>query len=466
MFLRFENPKAHMHVGALLLFEAGPLATSKGVDVARIRRYLAAQLAQIPRYRQRLHPSPIDGQPVWVDDDRFDLTAHVRHLRLAAPGTDQDLLHLSGRVMSQHLDRNRPLWELWVVDGLRNGQFAMISKIHHCMVDGIAGADLLRVLLSPTAQTNGFRASRWLPRPTPAPLTLLRDRFVYQAETVSSAMRELTGVVRHPSRAFEWGRSGKVLWDSLGSGFRPAPDSPFNRPIGATRGIAWQSVELSTVKAVKNELGGTVNDVVLATVAGTLRRFLLRRDPDADLVDLRALVPVSTRAPMEAHSLGNHVAAWLMPLPVSEADPRRRFERIRDMTAALKGSKEVLGARLLSEGGSALIGLGARLLEWLRPFNVVITNVPGPPIPLYLQGARLKHVVPLVPLFPNQGVGVAVLSYSDKLCWGLNTDRHVIPDRDALGSALAGAFDELVSAAKSIRRPPKLESSRLRRASL
>jgi WS/DGAT/MGAT family acyltransferase len=446
MFLSFESDNAPMHVGAVLLFDAGPLAKrGHGVDVRRIRDYIETRLEAIPRYRQRLHPSPIDGQPVWVDDDRFEIAAHVRHVRLAK--ADPRALHQQvGRIVSQRLDRRRPLWELWIIDGIGGGRFALISKIHHCMVDGIAGADLLAVLLSLTAEETTSPRSRWRPRPAPSPATLLRDRAAWQIEAGRTVLNELGRIAREPSAASHYARQAASLWQAVGLGIRPAPDSPLNRPIGTNRRFAWHVGDLGRLKAVRERLGGTVNDVVLTTVAGAVRTFFRRRDPDMALEDLRALVPVNTRTAGDEHSLGNHVGAWIMPLPISERDPLRRFSRVRNVTAALKGAKDAFDAQLVSETGSTLIGMSVRLLEWLRPFNLVVTNVPGPPVPLYLLGARLQHVYPLVPLFPNQGLGVAVLSYAGQLCWGFNADCHVVPDLDAFASALDDAFVELVAA--------------------
>ena len=448
MFLQFERPNSPMHVGAMLLFERGPLhTTGDGIDVRRIREHIGAQLWAIPRYRQRLHPSPIDGQPVWVDDAHFQLAAHVRTVRLPAPGDSQALQHVANQILSRPLDRRRPLWEMWLVDGLADGGFAVISKIHHCMVDGIAGADLLAVLLAPAPVDFPARAPCWVARPAPPAAQLLRDRALRQAQTVRAMGRGLWQVVRHPSRGAEWAERAAALWQAIGLGARPAPDSPFNRPIGPNRRFVWLATDLSAVKQVKNQLGGTVNDVVLATMAGALRRFLQHRDPDGSLPDLRALIPVSTRTAAEARAMGNHVAAWLMALPVSERDPLRLFARIHAMTAALKGANAALGAELLSAASSTMLNIGMRLVERFRPFNLVVTNVPGPPLPLYLLGARLQRVHPLVPLFPNQGLGVAVLSYSDTLCWGLNADCHVVPDLDVLADALDAAFTELAVAA-------------------
>jgi WS/DGAT/MGAT family acyltransferase len=275
---------------------------------------------------------------------------------------------------------------------------------------------------------------------------LLRDRAVWQLDASRTVLGELGHVVRRPSDAVKWTIQARSLWQAVGLGLRPAPDSPLNRPIAASRRFAWQVVDLADVAAVRERLGGTVNDVVLTTVAGAVRRFLRGRDPDPALLDLRALVPVSTRSPADAHSLGNHVGAWLVPLPISEADPLRRFARIHKTTQSLKGAREAFGARLLTEAGSTMLGLSVRMLEWIHPFNLVITNVPGPPIPLYLLGARLRHAFPLVPLFPSQGLGVAVLSYANQLCWGVNADCHVVPDVEAFGEALGAAFDELRSA--------------------
>ncbi len=448
MFLMCERPNAHMHVGATLLFEGGPLLMrAGGVDVRRLRQYIGARLGAIPRYRQRLHPSPPDGQPVWVDDAHFDLAAHVRHVRLGRPGDARALRRLVGRMFSEPLDRGRPLWEMWVVDGLPDGRFAVVNKMHHCMVDGVAGADLLSILLTPTPIDTIPHAPRWVPRPVPTPLALLRDRVARRGKTARAAAREFWQVLRHPGQGAAWTRYAGALWQTLGLGLRPAPESPFNRRIGPHRRFAWLSVDLREVKQIKNQLGGTVNDVVLATVAGGLHRFLKQRDSDGTPPDLRALVPVSTRTSGEPCAMGNHVAAWLMPLPVAEPEPLQRLARVRTLTTALKGANDMLGAELLSAAGSTLLGLGVRLVERMRPFNLVVTNVPGPPLPLYLLGARLQRVYPLVPLFPNQGLGVAVFSYADTLSWGLNADCHVVPDLDALACAVGAAFNELRDAA-------------------
>jgi len=449
MFLRFERPNAHMHVGAILLFDAGSLRTaSGGVDVRRIRRHISAQLGAIPRYRQRLHPAPIDGQPVWVDDAQFDLDKHVRHVRLVRPGSADALHALAGRILSEPLDRRRPLWEMWLVDGLADGGFAVITKMHHCMVDGVAGADLLALLLTPAPLADTPSAPPWVPRPAPGSWQLVRERLRRRTDTVREIAAELWHGIRRPSHAREWARRAGALWQALGIGLRPAPDSPFNRPIGPHRRFAWRAVDLGEVKRIKNELGGTVNDVVLAITAGALSRFLRRRDPDAEPPDLRAFVPVNTRTAQQAGTLGNHVAGWIVEMPVSVRSPLMRFMRIRTMTAALKGTNPMAGAELLSEAAGTVLSVGVHALEWLRPFNLVVTNVPGPPIPLFLLGARLKRVFPLVPLFPNQGLGIAVFSYADSLCWGLNADCHVVPDLEALADAVSDAFAELAAAAR------------------
>jgi WS/DGAT/MGAT family acyltransferase len=449
MFLTFERPNAQMHIGALMLFEGRPLLNSSGgADMRRLRQHVAGHLPAIPRYRQRLLHAPGDGAPVWIDDADFHIGAHVRHVRLKRPADLRALQRVASHILSQPLDRSRPLWEMWVVDGLADGRLAIINKTHHCMVDGIAGADLLTILLSPVASGTVERPPHWLPRPAPSPSMLMRDRLAREASAARAAAAEVWRIARNPSRAGKFTRYAAGIWQALGLGVRPAPDSPLNRPIGPHRRFAWFSVDLRDVKEVKNQLGATVNDVVLATVAGALRRFLLRRDPDSRLCDLRVLIPVNTRSAAESSAMGNHVAAWLMHLPVGEPQPLRRLAQIRSTTAALKGANDVLGAELLTGAGSSLLGWGARLLERLRPFNLVVTNVPGPPLPLYLLGARLQHVYPLVPLFPNQGLGVAVFSYADTLCWGLNADCHVVPDIDALAEAVGDAFRELREAAQ------------------
>jgi WS/DGAT/MGAT family acyltransferase len=439
MFLLCERGDVHMHVAATLIFDGAP-------NVERIVRYIDSRLALVPRYRQRLRWAPFGGNPVWVDDDRFDVGFHVRGVAAPAPGDDAALKRLVGHIISTPLDRTRPLWRVWVVTGLQGNRFALVSKMHHCMVDGIAGADLLAVMLTPHPTHSFDDARAFVPRRAPSPWELLRDaaweRLRQPAAVATTMMRLATG-----DDARRWLAVAQGLWETVAAAAWPAPASPLNRPITRYRRFDWTALPLDDVQAIRSRLGGTINDVALATVAGALRRFLVARHPDEDLADLRIMVPVSTRDRSAPQTLGNQVSGWLMMLPVREADPVRRYGRVRAATASLKASRQHLGGQLLTSAGSTLLSVGLRLVERLRAFNLLVTNVPGPRETLYLLNGRLRYVYPEAPLFPNQGLGIALFSYAGTLCVGFHVDCHVVPDTERLVTATRDAFAELLDVA-------------------
>jgi WS/DGAT/MGAT family acyltransferase len=448
-FLAFEDPNSHMTIGATLVFEAGPLTKADGgLDVERLRAYIASRLHQIPRYRQRLAWVPIENHPVWVDDDHFTISYHVRHTALPRPGDERALKRLAARTMSQQLDRGKPLWEAWAVEGLEQGRFALIMKSHHCMTDGIAAVDLATVLLSPTPDDTIEDGPRWTPRPAPSSRELLRDELWRLAGAplgAASAARRLLmggGLVAAV-------RDGIApVWEMVRAGMKGAADTPLNRPIGPHRRIDWRTIDLDRVKQVKRRLGGTVNDVVLATVAGALRRFLRRRRVPVDELDFRTVVPVSVRGADERGQMNNRSAGWLLSLPVAERDARRRHTRVCETTAHLKRTEQARGSKILGEladlvGSTAFLSLGVRLMQRTNPYNLIVTNVPGPPVPLYLLGARLVAGYPMVPLFENQGLGVALFSYDDRLFWGFNADWDLVPDLHHFANDVETSFEEL-----------------------
>jgi diacylglycerol O-acyltransferase len=453
-FLHFEGPNTPMHVGGTMLFDAGPLCTAAGgVDIKRIHAHIASRLHVVPRYRQRLVYVPIEGAPVWVDDVDFNLKYHIRHTSLPRPGTERQLKRLSGQVMAQPLDRRKPLWELWIVEGLQRGRFALIGKTHHCMVDGISSVDLLTALLRPTPDRTIEEPPVWTPRRTPSTLQLLRDAVARHASTSVKILQSLDDALQEPEEAStRLVENLEAVWETINAGLQPAAATPLNQPLGPHRRFDWLALDLADVKAVKNQLGGTVNDVVLATVAGAVRRFLQHRRIKPDGVPYRIAIPVNTRPPDEYGAMGNRVSAWLIDLPIEERDPRRRLARVCAATAALKESKQAQGFETLIQlaewTGSVPLAVGARLASWMQPFNLIVTNVPGPQLPLYLLGAQVLKGFPLVPLFENQCLGVAVLSYLGKLCWGVNADWDRIPDLNVFVAAIRRAFEELCEAAK------------------
>jgi diacylglycerol O-acyltransferase / wax synthase len=465
-FLVFEGPNTHMNIGGTAVFEAGPLATaSGGVDIERIRRYIGSRLHLVPRYRQRLAFVPIENRPVWVDDDHFNLDYHVRHTSLPRPGDEGQLKRLTGRIMSQQLDRRRPLWEAWVVEGLADGRFALISKVHHCMVDGVSGVDLLAALLKSEPDEAIEEPPRWVPRPPPTPFQLLRDELLRRAETPFTVRDRLTQALQDPEGTGTRLLDGaSAVFDLLRTGLRLPAGTPLNLAVGPHRRFDWLTLDLEDVKEVKNRLRGTVNDVVLATVAGAVRRLLMRHRVDVRTLEYRAAVPVSVRAAQELGTMGNRVSAWLTPIPIQEADPLRRFNRVRDTTARLKEAKQSLGAEVLEElaewAGSSFLTLGVRLASWVHPYHLIVTNVPGPQMPLYLLGARMRVGYPVVPLFENQGLGVAVFSYTGQLCWGINADWDMIPGLHEFVSDIRNSFAELHRAALGRRAHHKAPPSR------
>ena len=448
-FLDLEDRNIHMHVGATCVFDVGPLAgPDGGIDIDRVRAYVESRLHLIPRYRQRIARVPLDGHPVWVDDDQFDIRYHVRHLSIPKPGCDRELKRLAGWINSQQLDRGKPLWEMWVVEGLEDDRFALIAKTHHCMIDGLAGADLLAVLLRPDADEGIEEAHRWKPRPAPKPAELLRDAALRRALLPLRAAKMLVDTRADLLR--NAGDLASALWENTQAALKPSSETPINRSIGSHRRFDWLVFDLDRVKAVKNALGGTVNDVVLAAVTGGIRNYFLGRgvamDEHPDFL-FRAFCPVGIHTSRRGSVGGNFVSAMLAELPVGEADPLQRLEKIRVFTKEHKGNGTVRGTEILEtiadEVWPPLISLFAQAVESSLAYNLVVTNVPGPQFPLYLLGAPMAASFPLVPLFGHQGVGIALLSYSGQLCWGFSADRDIVPDLHDLVEAVKDAFDEM-----------------------
>jgi WS/DGAT/MGAT family acyltransferase len=461
-FLEIEDVASHMHVAATLLFDAAPLRCAHGgVDMERIRAYIASRLHFIPRYRQRIAYVPLERHPVWIDDDRFNLFYHVRHTALPRPGEERQLKRLCGRIMSQKLDPTKPLWEIWVVEGLEEDRFALIAKAHHAMVDGVSGMDLLTVVLSPTATSDFEPGPPWLPRPAPSPTELIFGEAYRRAGGIGAAASRMACTVRQPWTALREARDALAgIVETLGMSAAAASPTPLNPSIGPHRRFDWARFDLDTVKAVKQRLGGTVNDVVLATVSGAARQFLAARGLPVDRLDFRAMVPVSVRAASEHRTLGNRVANFIAPLPVDEPNPIERYRKVVRATAQQKGSRVIHGTELIEEIGNwtstTVLTQLMRMATQFRPFNVVVTNVPGPPIPLYLLEAPLRETYPMVPLFANQALGFALFSYAGSLFWGLNADWDAVPDLHDFATALHAELDVLRVAAEHA---PAIEAS-------
>jgi WS/DGAT/MGAT family acyltransferase len=454
-FLRFEDfdRSVHMHVGAVALFEPGPLTTDEGgIDIERIRRGVETSLSQSPRFRQRLVQVPLFDVPVWVDDERFNLRYHVRHTSLPRPGSLRQLKRLAARVFSQRLDRSKPLWEFWFAEGLEDGRFALIAKAHHALVDGMAGFDLLARIMRFDPDPTVEPAPRWLPRPAPTRARLLRDEIARRAglplELGGAGLRAL----QEPRANAAWLRDAAgALGEAFGAGLRPVSPTPLNVEIGPYRRFDWTRFDLAAVKEVRSQLGGTVNDVALACVAGAVGRFLARRGERIADVDFRAMVPVSVRRPDQQGQEGNRVVSVMAALPIGESDAGRRLARIRETTSRLKSSRQARGAELFEEISDRIHpGLFVGLLRHLgrRAYNLVVTNVPGPQATVWLHGARLREIYPLVPLFADQALGIAIFSYDGQLCWGLNADWDALPDLHDFAGYLDEEFEALRKLAK------------------
>jgi len=458
-FVLFEHRATHMHVAVLGIFELGPLRSpTRGVDAARLTRYAESRLGNLPHYRQKLVFAPLSGRPVWVDDPHFDLDYHLRHTALPAPGSEEDLKRLVGRLLSQPLDRDRPLWEMWLVEGLERERFALLIKVHHCMMDGVSGANLMTVMFRTEPDASIPLAEGWSPHEAPSRLRLAFDEALDTASRPLAFARAAASALRAPERTLRRAleRAGAVT-EALRDGFHRLSPTALERPIGPHRRVEWRTFDLAEFKALSKLLGGTVNDVVLAIVAAATRRFLERRGERLEEIDYRVVVPVNARSPSGDPGVANRVSAFFLSLPVAESDPLVRFETVRSETARLKSSRTAEGidflAQLVDRAGSAwLTGLGVRLAERVQPYNQIVSNVPGPQYPLYVLGARMLELLPLSVLFERQGLGTTVMSYDGKLCWGMVADRDVVPDLAALARDVEAALAELRQAAS--KRPP------------
>jgi len=449
-FLAQEGPTSHMHVGAVMIFEGAAPSFEALADHVRARLHL------VPRFRQKLAFPPMEtGRPLWVDDPSFNLEYHVRDTALPAPGSEAQLRALAARVHSQALDRSKPLWELWLVHGLQGGRFAIITKTHHALVDGVSGVDLATVLFDlsrdPAAVEHGDRA--WTPQPTPSGVQMAaRGVRGVLGLPVSAAGRAIDAAA-HPGSALQDTREaleglGEVVW----AGLNPAPSTPLNVEIGPHRRLVTVRQELSQLKEVKNALGGTVNDVVLTVVTGALQKWLRSRGVRTEGLELRALVPVSIRARDEHHQLGNRLAAMRAPLPVYIEDPIARLQVVRQAMDGLKESKQAVGAEVLA-GMQALapptiLAQASRLNFSTRLFNLLVTNVPGPQFPLYVLGRELQDLFPVAFLPKGHALAVAVMSYDGGMDFGLLGDYDAMPDLDTFGELLAESAAELLAVAR------------------
>ncbi|HEY4096812.1 MAG TPA: wax ester/triacylglycerol synthase family O-acyltransferase [Baekduia sp.] len=464
-FLAQEGPASHMHIGGIVLCEGPAPRFEEMLDHVRTRLHL------VPRYRQRLAQPPLEtGRPLWVDDPTFNLEYHVRQTALPAPGSEEQLMRLVARLMSQQLDRSKPLWEMWIVEGLDDGGFAVITKTHHSLIDGISGVDLATVMfdLTPIPVEPPHPDEAWQPHPEPTGVELVAGGAIGLARVAAGAVAGALGIVRNPQASLRaLGVAAEGVGEVAWAGLNPAPETPLNVPIGPHRRYAVVRNRLEDFKVVKNAFGGTVNDVVLTVVSGALRDWLHSRGVRTEGLELRALVPVSTRASHETNTLGNRITAMRGPLPVYIDDPIARLRAVKASMDGLKESKQAVGAEVLAGVQSfappTILAQASRLNFSTRLFNLIVTNVPGPQLPLYVRGREMLDVFPVAFLPKDHALAIAIMSYNGQMNFGLLGDYDALPDLDRIADGIEAALAELVALAKRRTAPASSSSNGARR---
>jgi diacylglycerol O-acyltransferase / wax synthase len=448
-FLDQEKRGSHMHIGAVMLFEGPP------PSYPQLREHIESRLHLVPRYRQKLvYPKLEMGRPLWVDDPRFNLEYHVRHTALPIPGSEEQLRMLAGRIFSQRLDRSKPLWELWLVQGLEGGRFALINKTHHALVDGVSGVDITTILFDTSPTPTPIAAEGWTPAVEPSDAALVAEGVKGIAKfPLRVARRALDAAGRPGETAAALREAGEGLGNVAWNLANPAPETPLNVPIGPHRRVLWESFPLAELKEIKNALGGTVNDVFLAVVSGALARWLRRHGVRTEGLELRAIVPVSIRADEHKGALGNRITAMLGPLPVYATDPLERYRIVSDSMSGLKESKQAVGAETLTRlqdfAPPTILAQASRLNFSARAYNLLVTNVPGPQFPLYLIGREMEELVPVPFLAPEHALAVAMMSYNGKVDVGMMGDYDAVEDLEVFGSDIRESVAELRSAARA-----------------
>lgn len=480
-FLYAERDEAPLHIGAVYLFEDHP-RVSGGRGAQGIVETLQERLHLVPRYRQRVRFRPLNlGHPVWVDDPDFDLNYHVRHAVLPSPGDDAALREFAARVLARRLDGSRPLWEMYVVEGMTGGRVALINKVHHAMVDGLSSVDIGTLLFDIEPEQQDRTIEPWEPRPGPDELSLALSSLkgLRRLVTVNplelnpwrlrQRLPELVRGAAEEALATPWAGAASLAMSLL----RPGSQLFFNRLISPHRRIHHLSIKLATLKEVKDLFAATVNDVVLAVVAEGMHRWLRERG-ETPLDVMRVFCPVSVRDPSQRYALGNRVSGMVVELPIGEMPPVTRLARISGATSELKRSGQAIAATSLtavtSWAPATLHALGSRIA--LEPrfglqsrVNMVVTNVPGPQVPFYTGGAQLLEVWPYVPIYHTLGLTVALVSYNGEVHFGLTADRDLVPDVDRLARHMDGAASEFLTIARRLRRPFTPRSPKARSAS-
>ncbi len=455
-FLYMEEPTTPMHVGGVAVFEQ----PEDGFDYDRLVHLIRERISLVPRYRQRIRWVPGRlANPVWVDDESFDVTYHVRRSALPRPGTQKQLDELTARIMSRPLDRDRPLWEMYLVEGLENDRFAVLTKTHHAMVDGLTAVDIGQVILDDSPEPRVTPVDSWRPQREPSSAELVASAVNELARSPIAAVDTIrTGLGDVHESVTQIGRNIVGLTAAVRTMSNPARSGPLNASIGSARRFGTAQAQLEDLKRVKRAHGGTINDVVLAIMAGALRSWMMTRGETVTTrSSVRVMVPVSVRTSGDGG--GNQVAAFLCDLPTGEPDPVVRLERIRFEMDMLKETGQMLGAAALVGVASftppTVHSLGARVVSAMsrRVYNTVITNVPGPQFPLYAAGARMVAAYPVVPLARGQVVSIGLTSYDGGIYIGLNADRDAMPDVDILAQCIEDAMAELLATVTPAGRP-------------
>ena len=450
-FLQLEDaqPGTSLAISSIAVFE-GPAPSLEELTVA-----LGSRLPLVPRYRQKVRQVPLDlGAPVWVDDPDFDITFHVRRTALPRPGGDRELAALMGRVMSQRLDRNRPLWEYWMVEGLEGDRWAMISKVHHCLVDGVSGTDLYRVLLDTSPEPAPPPPDVWRPEPEPSTLTLAALAARDLGRLPWDTGRAVLGVLRDPAALGRTARTAVRGAAALSAGLLPAPASSLVGPLSAHRRFAFARTSVADISTVRHALGGTFNDVVMAAITSGFRSLLRERGEQPTAHVVRTMVPVNLRAPGEESIRDNRVAMLLAELPVHVADPVERLAAVRAHLAELKAEHEAdAGAVILRIAGHEpypVIAPGMRLTWHLPQRNIitVTTNVPGPQQRIYGLGRPVVEIIPYVPIASRVRIGVSIFSYDGKVTFGVTGDYDAAADVWTLARGIEGGMGQLIAVAR------------------
>jgi diacylglycerol O-acyltransferase len=447
LFLHIEDGVTHMHIASCAIFDGPPPRYDELVEL------VTRTLPRLPRYRQKVRFVPGQlGRPVWVDDPHFNLAYHVRHSALPPPGGEDEINNLMGRLMAVELDRHRPLWEMWMIEGLAGGRWGLISKVHHCMVDGISGTDLMVVLLNPTSQSDGSIAESWAPGPEPSGVALAVDGLLEVLRTPAEQFRAARALLRAPRAAYGAVCSTVQGTVSLGRKLQPTSTLSIEGSIGPHRRWSVARAQLDELKAIRRVLGGTVNDVILAVVAGAFRDLLIARGDPADEAVLRTLVPVSVRAAGD-RTANNQVSAIIAELPVGVADPVARLAATRLQMDTLKGSHQAEAGEVVTSFVGfvppTLYALALRsAMVALRRFpqrsvHTVTTNVPGPRQPLCALGREMVEYLPFVPLSQGLRIGVAILSYNGKVRFGVTGDYDTVPEVDWFCRRIEAGIAEL-----------------------